>query len=76
VNAKTIRRWFVDDLGMTFGKWRRQARLLCALEQLAAGRSVLDVALATGYANHSAFSAMFRAQLGVSPSEFLEHYRH
>jgi len=73
VNPKTIGRWFINDLGMSFGKWRRQARILLALELLAAGNSVLDVALATGYSNHSAFSAMFRDALGVSPSEFLDH---
>ena len=75
VNPKTVRRWFVDYLGMSFGKWRRQARVLLALEQLATGKSVLDVALATGYSNHSAFSAMFRSALGVSPSEFLDQRR-
>lgn len=71
VNPKTLRRWFMDETGMTFGKWRRQARLQLALELLAKGDSVLDVALATGYAHHSAFSAMFRDQLGVSPAEFV-----
>lgn len=75
VNPKTLRRWFMDDLGMTFGKWRRQARLQLALEYLAKGESVLGVAIATGYANHSAFSAMFRNELGVSPVEFITHRR-
>ncbi|EPJ76914.1 AraC family regulatory helix-turn-helix protein 38 [Pseudomonas sp. CFII64] len=71
VNPKTLRRWFIDDTGMTFGKWRRQAGLQLALEYLARGDSVLDVALATGYANHSAFSAMFCTRLCVSPLEFV-----
>ncbi|MGZ7456488.1 AraC family transcriptional regulator [Pseudomonas sp. Ma2-10] len=75
VNPRTLRRWFMDDLGMTFGKWRRQARLQLALEYLAKGESVLGVAIATGYANHSAFSTMLRNELGVSPAEFVTHLR-
>lgn len=33
---------------MSFAQWRQQARLLTALEQLAGGARVLDVALAAG----------------------------
>jgi len=44
--------------------------LLEALNQLAVGVSVIDVALALGYDSPSAFSAMFRRSLGVSPSEY------
>ncbi|MGC1333084.1 MULTISPECIES: AraC family transcriptional regulator [unclassified Pseudomonas] len=70
VNPKTLQRWFLRDTGMTFGKWRQQARLLTALQRLALGRSVLEVALDVGYNTPSAFSAMFRRQFGVSPSEW------
>ena len=42
-------------------------RLLASLDALAAGHSILEVALDLGYAQ-SAFSAMFRRTLGVSPS--------
>lgn len=70
VNPKTIQRWFIHDTGMTFGKWRQQARLLTAIQRLALGHSVLEVALEVGYNTPSAFSAMFRRQFGVSPSEW------
>jgi AraC-like DNA-binding protein len=55
---------------MTVGQWRRQCRLLLACERLARGESVLEVALALGYASPSAFSAMFKRELGVAPSLF------
>lgn len=70
VNPKTLQRWVVRDTGMTFGKWRQQARLLTALQRLTLGHSVLEVALEVGYNTPSAFSAMFRRQFGVSPSEW------
>lgn len=70
VDARTLQRRFGRATGMSFGEWRRQARLLKALERLAAGERVLDVALESGYASPSAFTAMFRRQFGVAPSVF------
>ena len=70
VDEKTIQRLFARETGMTFGQWRQQARLLHALECLASGAKVVDVALALGYDSPSAFAAMFRRQFGVTPSEF------
>ncbi|HTH93874.1 MAG TPA: helix-turn-helix transcriptional regulator [Rhodocyclaceae bacterium] len=70
VDVKTIQRLFARDTGMTFGQWRQQARLLNALERLAQGERVLDVALALGYDSPSAFAAMFRRQFGQTPSSF------
>lgn len=70
VDPKTIQRRFARETGMTFGQWRQQARLLAALERLAAGDKVLDVALEMGYDSPSAFATMFRRQFGVPPSAF------
>src|SRR5450830_1025845 len=70
VDVKTIQRLFVKQTGMTFGQWRQQARLLRALELLAAGDKVIDVALALGYDSPSAFASMFRKQFDQTPSQF------
>jgi AraC-like DNA-binding protein/quercetin dioxygenase-like cupin family protein len=70
VDVKTIQRLFVKETGMTFGQWRQQARLLRALELLATGRKVIDVALALGYESPSAFATMFRKQFDQTPSQF------
>ena len=70
VDVKTIQRLFVKETGMTFGQWRQQARLLRALELLATGVKVIDVALALGYDSPSAFATMFRKQFGQTPSQF------
>ncbi|MPS25739.1 helix-turn-helix transcriptional regulator [Pigmentiphaga sp.] len=72
VDAKTVHRLFVRETGMTFGQWRQQARLLAALERLAEGAKILDVALELGYASPSAFSTMFKRQFGVAPSAFFD----
>lgn len=70
VDVKTIQRLFVKETGMTFGQWRQQARLLRALELLATGEKVIDVALALGYESPSAFATMFRKQFDQTPSQF------
>lgn len=72
VDPKTIHRLFLRETGMTFGQWRTQARLLIALERLAAGDKVLNVALDLGYESPSAFATMFKKQFGVAPSRFFE----
>src|SRR3546814_5105177 len=64
VDAKTIQRLFARETGMSFGQWRQQARLLTALERLAQGERVLDVALALGYASPGAFATMFQRKFG------------
>ena len=67
--ASFMRR-FRRETGMSFGRWRQQARLLHALTRLAAGQSVLAVALECGYDSPSAFAAMFRRTLGQPPSGY------
>ena len=73
LNAKTIQRLFMAQTGMSFGRWRQQARLLRALELLAEGEKVIDIALTLGYESPSAFTSMFRKQFGQTPSQFFAH---
>lgn len=70
VNVKTVQRWFSSDLGISFGAWRKQARLLLALERLALGHNILEVSIEAGYSSPSAFSAMFRREFGMPPRLF------
>lgn len=72
VNVKTIQRIFAVQTGMTFGQWRQQARLLRALELLASGERIIDIALSLGYESPSAFSTMFRKHFGQIPSRFFD----
>lgn len=72
INVKTIQRIFAVQTGMTFGQWRQQARLLRALELLAGGERIIDIALSLGYESPSAFSTMFRKHFGQIPSRFFD----
>lgn len=70
VHGKTIERRFVRETGLTFGQWRQQMRLITALELLASGQKIVNVALNLGYSNPSAFATMFRQHLGAPPSAY------
>lgn len=69
-SERTIERLFRDEVGSTFGAWRQQARLLRALEVLAAGETVVTAALEVGFATPSAFIAMFRRAMGTTPAQY------
>ena len=69
-SERTMARLFRDELGLSFQQWRQQAVLAHALPLLARGAPVSAVAAATGYASDSAFSAMFKAAMGQSPTHF------
>jgi AraC-like DNA-binding protein len=70
VSARTLSRLFVKETGMSFGRWRQQLRLLASMRLLAQGLPVTTVSLEVGYDSPSAFIAMFRRALGVSPGKY------
>lgn len=70
MSPRTLSRAFRRELGMSFGEWRRRARLMLSLQRLARGASILEVALDHGYQSPSAFSAMFKRRFGKSPSHY------
>ncbi len=72
MSRATLMRLFQRETGLSFGRWRQQARMLKALTLLAEGRTILDVALDCGYESPSAFSAMFRRSLGRSPRDYFQ----
>lgn len=67
---RTLERRFMADVGMTLGSWRRRARILDALEPLAAGASVSQASYQAGYSTPSAFVTAFTRELGQSPLTF------
>lgn len=69
-SGRTLARLFKQETGMTFGEWRRRRILLSALERLAEGQAVTTIALEMGYESASAFIAMFKQNLGVTPTQY------
>ncbi|MCQ1853062.1 AraC family transcriptional regulator [Neorhizobium galegae] len=70
ISERSARRLFSAETGLSFAGWRQQARLLLALEQLASGAPVANVADGLGYASASSFIAMFRKAFGLPPRRY------
>ncbi|KGC20314.1 helix-turn-helix domain protein [Burkholderia gladioli] len=73
VDKRTLHRLFVRQTGMSYRNWLQQAHLLLALEWLADGQKVIDVAAGLGYNSQSAFTVMFRRNLGTTPAAFFSN---
>lgn len=70
LSARTLSRLFRTETGSSFAQWCQQARLTHALERLAQGDAVANVADSLGYATPSNFIAMFRRCFGDSPAHY------
>jgi AraC-like DNA-binding protein/quercetin dioxygenase-like cupin family protein len=69
-STRTLYRRFLRETGITFARWKQQARLLESIRRLAQGVPVTTVAVDLGYESPSAFSTMFRRALGIAPRAF------
>lgn len=70
-SPRTLARLFLREVGMSFRSWREQFRALSALSRLMNGGSITTLASELGYETPSAFTAMFRRVMGMTPSQFL-----
>jgi AraC-like DNA-binding protein len=71
VSVRTLERAFRKEAGIDFESWRRQVRLMKAVELLVSGCSVKEVSFAVGYQQPSAFVALFRATFGTTPKAWI-----
>ncbi len=70
ISTRTLYRRFLRETGITFARWKQQARLLESIRRLAEGVPVTTVAVDLGYESPGAFSTMFRRSLGIAPRAF------
>lgn len=72
LSAKTLSRLFQKELKMTFSIWLKQAKLLQALTDLELNKPIMNIAMDLGYESSSAFSYMFKREMGLTPREYLK----
>ncbi len=70
-SARTLIRLFPKETGMKYRQWVQQVQLAEALCRLGRGENIARISDALGYANPSAFSAMFKRTFGVAPNQYL-----
>ena len=70
-SVRTIERVFRRETGTNFESWRRQVRLMKAVDLLVGGRSVKETAFEIGYQNTSALVSLFRNTFGTTPKSWI-----
>ena len=71
VSVRTLERTFRREAGIDFKSWRRQVRLMKAIELLISGSSVKEVSSFVGYRQPTAFVALFKATFRITPKAWV-----
>ena len=71
LSERSLNRMLAEQVGMSFGRWRRLLHIVLALRHLSAGQTVQAVAMDLGYESASSFVTMFRKMVGKPPSRYM-----
>lgn len=74
-SERSFERHFRTETGLSFRAWRRQARLMKAVEWLSLGVPIGQISDRLGYEQPSAFVAGFRRAFGVTPGHYFDDSR-
>jgi transcriptional regulator GlxA family with amidase domain len=70
MSERSFSRLFLRDTGFSFRTWKQRARIYASLDLLSENVPVKQIAWQLGFSSPAAFSAAFRAIMGVTPGEF------
>ncbi|MBS0847326.1 methylated-DNA--[protein]-cysteine S-methyltransferase [Citrobacter sp. JGM124] len=68
ISPERVRRWFLQNHGLTFQAFQRMQRINTALQELKGGRSTTEVAFDNGYESLSGFGYTYKKITGSAPS--------
>lgn len=71
LSERTLARMIARQTGMSFGRWRQQLNIMLALQWLASGATIQQVAIDLGYESAGSFVTMFRKALGTTPGRYM-----
>lgn len=69
ISPERVRRWFLQNHGITFQAFQRMQRINIALQELKGGRTATDVAFDNGYESLSGFGYTYKRLTGVAPTQ-------
>lgn len=75
LSPRQFRRLIQDNIGMSFKDWRALARVRKAVERLASGESLSNVATELSFSSSSALGVVFKRHTGMTPSAFVRMQR-
>lgn len=71
MSERTLVRLITRETDMSFGRWRQQLGIILAVQWLADGASIKQVAADLGYDSLPSFVTMFRKAVGTSPGRYM-----
>jgi AraC-like DNA-binding protein len=71
MSERSFARLVVAETGMSFGRWRQQLGIILAIQRMAEGASVQQVAGDLGYESVGSFVTMFGKALGTPPGRYM-----
>lgn len=69
LSPERVRRWFLQNHGITFHAYQRMQRVNVAIQELKVGRSATEVAFDSGYDSLSGFGYTYKQMTGTAPTE-------
>lgn len=69
-SLRTMQRVFSEELGLSLSRWRNQVKMVHAVELLANGKTITQIAHELGFESMSAFIFTFRRHFGISPGQY------
>ncbi|HJO94890.1 MAG TPA: helix-turn-helix transcriptional regulator [Victivallales bacterium] len=73
-STRNLNRMFIKETGMSFSSWKKQFKILWAIEKLYDGMPVTNVAIELGYKSLSTFIETFKETTGKTPGCYLKLY--
>lgn len=70
MSERSMSRLLLNEIGISFRRWRHQLHVILALQRMAKGENVQTVALELGYESASGFVTMFRKAVGMPPARY------
>ncbi len=72
ISIRTTERIFKKETGYSYKQWQQRLILLKAIELLKSGTPVKTIAIELGYQTSSAFIAMFKRIMQLTPSQYIK----
>ncbi|HFE2914970.1 TPA: helix-turn-helix domain-containing protein [Klebsiella pneumoniae] len=70
MSERSFSRLFLRDTGFSFRTWKQRARIYASLVLLSDNVPVKQIAWQLGFSSPAAYSAAFRAVMGINPGNF------
>ncbi|WP_293267836.1 helix-turn-helix transcriptional regulator [Neptunomonas sp.] len=74
-SSRTLTRLFIRETGLSYREWKQRLKVQIAISMLSEQHDISTISDHLGYESVSAFTYMFRKELGLAPSIYTGQYK-